>query len=115
MAIYQEQIKKTKPDRRFVNPIALAKLKWKYYAVYIVIDFFVAFVAWLSFPETRRMSIEEISLVFDYGTKEGRARALEQLHNAPADNTDGKLDGDEELGGKEELAHIEDSQMGNRK
>lgn len=41
-------------DDRFVIPIALASLKWKYYAVYIVIDFFVAFVAWLQFPETRR-------------------------------------------------------------
>ena len=93
---------------RFVNPIALAKLKWKYYAVYIVIDFFVAFVAWLQFPETRRMSIEEISLVFDYGTKEGRERALEHLHNTPEDHGAGKMDGDdEEMAGKQEVSHVE--------
>lgn len=74
--------------------------------MYIVIDFFVALVAWLQFPETRRMSIEEISLVFDYGTKEGRSRALEQLQHATEDKADGGLDGDEELG-KQKVSHIE--------
>lgn len=50
-----------------------------YYALYIALDFFVATVAYFQFPETRRMTIEEISLMFDYGVKEGRARALESL------------------------------------
>ena len=76
--------------------------------MYIVIDFFVAFVAWLQFPETRRMSIEEISLVFDHGMKEGRSRALEQLHNAPENKTGGGLDGDEEMGEKHDVQHVEE-------
>ncbi len=75
----------TKLKHRFVNPIALGKIQWRYYAVYIVIDFFVAFIAWLQFPETRRMSIEEISLVFDYDTKDGRQKALEELRSHPRD------------------------------
>jgi hypothetical protein len=54
------------------------------------------------------MSIEEISLVFDYGTKEGRERALEHLHNAPESHGAGKLDGDaEEMAGKHETEHVE--------
>lgn len=79
--------------------------------MYIAIDFVVAIVAYLQFPETRRMSIEEISLVFDYGTKEGRERALEELHH----NGDSKINGDgadehigdEETAGKQQPTHID--------
>ena len=66
----------------------------------------VAFVAWLQFPETRRMSIEEISLVFDYGTKEGRAKALAELHNSRDQAHEVEI-GDEEHGGKKEVEHVE--------
>lgn len=55
------------------------------------------------------MSIEEISLVFDYGTKDGRERALEELHQRGDDKThhpDEQL-GDEEQAGKLERAHVE--------
>ena len=50
--------------------------------MYIVLDFAIAVVAYLYFPETRRLTIEEISLVFDYGTKEGREGALRDLEAA---------------------------------
>lgn len=39
---------------QFVNPIALRGIAWRYYAVYIAIDFGFAIVAYLQFPETRR-------------------------------------------------------------
>lgn len=95
---------------QFVNPIALAAMQWRYYAVYIAIDFFVALIAYLHFPETRRLSIEEISLVFDYGTKEGRERALHDLETArhatdPKMNPDGHL---EEGHDKSDVEHIEE-------
>ena len=52
------------------------------------------------------MSIEEISLVFDYGTKEGRAKALAELHNSRDQAHEVEI-GDEEHGGKKEVEHVE--------
>ena len=65
---------------QFVNPIALAAITWKYYAVYIAIDCVYVVVIYFFFPETKKLSIEEISVVFDYDTKDGRMRAAHQLH-----------------------------------
>lgn len=88
---------------QFVNPIALDSISYRcvrrsvghsptvffrYYALYIALDFFVATVAYFQFPETRRMTIEEVSLMFDYGVKEGRARALESLENHQSHGVD---------------------------
>ena len=95
---------------QFVNPIALAAMQWRYYAVYIALDFFVALIAYLHFPETRRLSIEEISLVFDYGTKEGRERALHDLETARHAN-DAELRADvhvKEGDWKPEVEHLEE-------
>ena len=95
---------------QFVNPIALAAMQWRYYAVYIALDFFVALIAYLHFPETRRLSIEEISLVFDYGTKEGRERALHDLETARHAN-DSKVNPDIEMekgDGKPDVEHLEE-------
>lgn len=58
---------------------ALAVITWKYYAVYIAIDIFYVLLIYFYFPETKGLSIEEVSLVFDYGTKEGRNRAAAAL------------------------------------
>ncbi|CAG7919678.1 unnamed protein product [Penicillium olsonii] len=49
----------------FVNPVALEALRWKYYTV-----FCCALVLWLSiiyftFPETRGLTLEEVSRLFD--------------------------------------------------
>jgi hypothetical protein len=95
---------------QFVNPIALAAMQWRYYAVYIALDFFVALIAYLHFPETRRLSIEEISLVFDYGTKEGRERALHDLETARHAN-DPKVNPDVEMekgDAKPDIEHLEE-------
>ena len=70
---------------QFVNPIALDSIAWRYYAVYIAIDFIVAIVAYFQFPETNRLSIEEVSLMFDYGVKEGRAKVLENMERQAAE------------------------------
>jgi MFS family permease len=49
----------------FVNPVALDAIGWKWYLVFlllIVVWFFVVFIA---FPETKDLSLEEISEVFE--------------------------------------------------
>lgn len=53
------------------------------------------------------MSIEEISLVFDYGTKEGRERALEELHQHSDAKARPEREDEEMGGGKEQPAHVE--------
>ncbi|KAJ9156586.1 Hexose transporter protein [Pleurostoma richardsiae] len=61
---------------QFANPLALAAISWRYYAVYIAIDFCYIIIIYLWFPETRNLTIEEVSLVFDYGVKHGGKRAV---------------------------------------
>ncbi|OWZ80453.1 sugar transporter [Cryptococcus neoformans Tu401-1] len=50
---------------QFVNPIALKKLHWKYYAVYIAILIFYFVLAYIAYPETKNHTIEEVSMIFD--------------------------------------------------
>ncbi|RSH88913.1 hypothetical protein EHS25_002575 [Saitozyma podzolica] len=70
---------------QFVNPIALAAITWKYYAVYIAIDICYFILIYFYFPETKGLSMEEVSLVFDYSTKEGRKMAAQALERATHD------------------------------
>ncbi|GFF57333.1 hexose transporter protein [Aspergillus udagawae] len=54
---------------QFVNPIALKAIAWRYYAVYIAILGFYFWFIYFMFPETKRLSAEEASRVFDYDRK----------------------------------------------
>ncbi|KAK2808090.1 hypothetical protein FQN50_005008 [Emmonsiellopsis sp. PD_5] len=63
----------------FVNPVGLETIGWKYYIVFVC-----ALVLWLAiiyftFPETRGMSLEEVSQIFD-----GR-QALERTYDIKAE------------------------------
>ncbi|KAK7700718.1 hypothetical protein SLS57_012032 [Botryosphaeria dothidea] len=49
----------------FVNPIALDRIKWRYYLVFVVILVFVGLTCYFFYPETRGYSLEEIARVFD--------------------------------------------------
>lgn len=55
---------------QFANPIALSKLLWKYYGVYVAVSCLYALAATLLFPETRGLTAEEVGSLFDKGTKE---------------------------------------------
>ncbi|KAJ5717568.1 hypothetical protein N7488_003214 [Penicillium malachiteum] len=49
----------------FVNPIAMDAIGWKYYGVYIAILALYIVITYFYFPETRRITIEEISSIFE--------------------------------------------------
>jgi hypothetical protein len=55
---------------QFVNPVALGRIAWKYYLIYVgvlvaVINFIFFYV-----PETKGLSLEEVSSIFDRGENE---------------------------------------------
>lgn len=49
----------------FCNPIGMENLGWKYYIVFCCLLVVFTVVVWLTFPETRGHSLEEIAEVFD--------------------------------------------------
>ncbi|ETS78610.1 hypothetical protein PFICI_10672 [Pestalotiopsis fici W106-1] len=63
----------------WVNPIALDALEWRYYAVYIAILAVLLVVIYFLFPETKNLTLEEISLVFD---KESAVKAARESPSA---------------------------------
>jgi len=49
----------------YVNPIALAAIRWKYYIVYIAWLLVELIVVYLFYPETRGPTLEEMAKIFD--------------------------------------------------
>lgn len=52
-------------QNQYVNPIALAAIAWKYYIVYLVVQAFFITCAYFFFVETKGLTIEEVSRLFD--------------------------------------------------
>jgi len=50
---------------QYVNPIALAKLGWKYYIVFVVWDMFELIFVYFFIIETRNRTLEETAALFD--------------------------------------------------
>lgn len=50
---------------RYINPIGLQHLQWKFYFVYIVILVIECLSIYFLFPETRGPTLEEIAEIFD--------------------------------------------------
>lgn len=63
----------------FVNPVALEALRWKYYVVFVCALVLWFAIIFFTFPETRGMTLEEVSQIFD------GARALERTYDIKAD------------------------------
>ncbi|KAH8652970.1 general substrate transporter [Ilyonectria robusta] len=59
----------------FVNPVGLEDLRWKYYIVFVCALMVWLAVIYFTFPETRGLSLEEVSMIFD-----GR-QALERTYD----------------------------------
>ena len=71
----------------FTNPIALANLGWKYYIVFLCLLALWTVVIWYGYPETKGLSLEEISTVFDgedSALKHGVAASFENEKNLSA-------------------------------
>lgn len=47
------------------NPIALARMGWKYYIIFCVLDALFIAEVWLLFPETKGKSLEELADIFN--------------------------------------------------
>ncbi|WVQ79357.1 hypothetical protein IAT38_001454 [Cryptococcus sp. DSM 104549] len=84
---------------RYVNPIGLANLGWKYYIVFLVLYVFETAFVYFYFPETKGRTLEEIAEIFDGSTLSTQALArVEGAHgDAPVANDLGYTDskGDE--------------------
>ncbi|PPQ71354.1 hypothetical protein CVT26_011991 [Gymnopilus dilepis] len=50
---------------QYINPIALGKLGWKYYMVYVAWDVFEVIYCYLFIVETKGLSLEETAVLFD--------------------------------------------------
>lgn len=71
----------------FVNPVALEALSWKYYIVFICALVLWLVVIYFTYPETRGLTLEEVSMVFDgkkalETTYDIKAEALVHQENA---------------------------------
>ncbi|KAJ4176362.1 hypothetical protein NW755_014451 [Fusarium falciforme] len=82
---------------QFVNPIALKSIAWRYYAVYIGILIFYFCFIFLMFPETKRLSAEDASRVFDFDRK---GRPLDKT-TVDVEQGDGKGSSDKEVSATE--------------
>jgi hypothetical protein len=71
--------------------------------VYIAIDLAMAIIMYFHFPGTRRMTLEQISLMSDNSVKEGRKMVLEQMRAQEAERQANalreKVDDDDDKGG----------------
>lgn len=64
--------------RRYVNPVALEAIKWKYYTVYIALLVFYLVMVYLYFVETKGYTSEEVGALFDSNADAVVAQTLER-------------------------------------
>lgn len=62
----------------FVNPVALKSLRWKYYIMFCCALLLWLIIIYFTYPETRGLTLEEVSQVFD------GAHALERAYDIKA-------------------------------
>lgn len=49
----------------FINPIALERIAWRYYIVFVVVLIIYGLTAFFAYPETKGHSLEQMAVVFD--------------------------------------------------
>lgn len=60
----------------FVNPIALERIGWKYYIVFIVMLIILGLTVYFFYPETRGHTLEQMAVIFDGADAEVPAAAV---------------------------------------
>ncbi|KAH7141898.1 general substrate transporter [Dactylonectria macrodidyma] len=73
-----------------VNPIAMQKLGWKYYIVFICVLSFLLVVIYFLFPETKGHTLEEIREVFEGDQKLNDIGRLASVEDAQTKNKETK-------------------------
>ncbi|KAK8864556.1 hypothetical protein IAR55_001806 [Kwoniella newhampshirensis] len=85
---------------QYVNPVALEKIAWKYYIVYVVVILAYLIYAYFCLVETKGYTIEEVSRLFD-----GEDAAADVEHQAT------EIVGLDQLDDKAQVSHVEDSHV----
>ncbi|KAL0944840.1 hexose transporter protein (Lactose permease) [Colletotrichum truncatum] len=78
----------------FVNPVALEALRWRYYIVFVCALLLWLIIIYFTFPETRGMTLEEVSQVFDGNQPLERTFKIKDDGLAEAGHTEIKLSDD---------------------
>lgn len=79
------------------NPIAMAKLGWRYYILFCILDALFIVQVWLLFPETKGKSLEELADIFDMLEKP----SLIDVENSKVNGDDN----DDDMEKKEKVHH----------
>ncbi|WWC64939.1 uncharacterized protein I303_107553 [Kwoniella dejecticola CBS 10117] len=69
---------------QFVNPIALKAIAWRYYAVYLAVLAVYFVIAFVLYRESKNLTLEEISVLYDYPLRGGREQARQALQRQVA-------------------------------
>lgn len=75
-------------QNQWVNPVALESFGWKYYFVYLALQCVYLFLIVMFFPETRRLTIEEVSVIFDTGRLGNASAVVAEFQENQKDNVD---------------------------
>ncbi|KAF9006626.1 general substrate transporter [Cyathus striatus] len=65
MAVYAFAVNCASFVNTYAGPIALGRIQWKYYIVYVVWDLVECMVIWLCAVETKGRTLEELNEIFD--------------------------------------------------
>lgn len=52
-------------QQNYLNPVALARIGWKYYIVIDVVIALALITVFFTYPETSKITLEEVSVIFD--------------------------------------------------
>jgi hypothetical protein len=63
-------------------------LQWKYYFIYLALQVVYLGLIVLFFPETRRLTIEEVSLIFDTGRLGNASAVVAEFQENQKDSVD---------------------------
>lgn len=76
-----------------ITPIALRNIKYKFYVILAIFNFFIAIAVYMLFPETKQMSLEQIDLFFAEkhaeSTKDKTGAELSKLEEGPRNSSTG--------------------------